>query len=279
MKKLISLLTIFLITVTGAQTPDSLKNKWIPSLITQLGINQVAFGNWVKGGENSIAWALTGDFRYNMDGDVWTFKNQVKATYGRSKVGDASYRTTNNDLYLENVAIYNLGWAVSPFSSNAIRTQAAKGYYYKNPLEPNISDFFDPGYLTQTIGFTYDKYKSVVTRFGLAFQEVITNKFTSYSDKPSTTEIEKFKLETGIESVTDFNFNLAENIIYLSKFRLFSRFESLDVWDIRFDNTITASVNTWLKVNFTYNVLYEKAQSPLTQTMQTLQIGITYTLL
>jgi len=181
---------------------------------------------------------------------------------------------------MEDVASYNVGWAVSPFFSNSVRTQVTKGYDYKVEGSPNISDFFDPGYVTQTLGFTYDKYQNIITRLGIAFQEVFTNKFNQYSDDPDTpNKIEKFKFETGIESVTDINYALAENMIYGCKLRLFSRFESLDVWDVRWDNTITAKVNSWLNVNFTYLLVYEKAQTPLTQTKQTLQIGIVYTLL
>lgn len=278
-KKLI-ILFLAITSLSFAQTPDSLKNKWIPALTTSLGINQISFTNWVKGGDNSIAWSLLGDFKLNRESDLWIFKNQIKAAYGRAKIGDDSYRTTDNDLYIENVAVYNLGWAVSPFFSNSIRTQVSKGYDYKLAGSPNISNLFDPGYITQTIGFTYDKYKNVVTRFGLAFQEVITNKFTQYSDDPETkNEIEKFKFETGIESVTDINFSIDTNLLYGSKLRLFSRFESLDVWDVRWDNTITAKVNSWLNVNFTYLLLYEKAQTPKTQTKQALQIGIVYNIL
>lgn len=280
MKKSIALFLVLSFSVINAQTPDSLKNKWLPSLVTGLGINQVAFTNWVKGGENSIAWSLFGDFKLNRESDTWSFKNQIKASYGRAKIGSGTYKTTDNDFYMEDVAIYNLGWAVSPFFSNSIRTQVTKGYDYSKETAPNISDFFDPGYVTQTLGFTYDKYQNVITRLGVAFQEVFTNKFNQYSDDPDTpNEIEKFKFETGIESVTDINFTVDTNVLYNSKLRLFSRFESLDVWDVRWDNTLTAKVNSWLNVNFTYQLVYEKAQSPKTQTKQVLQIGIIYTLL
>jgi len=280
MKKSIALFLGLSFSVISAQTSDSLKNKWLPSLVTGLGINQVAFTNWVKGGENSIAWSLFGDFKLNRESDTWSFKNQIKASYGRAKIGSGTYKTTDNDFYMEDVAIYNLGWAVSPFFSNSIRTQVTKGYDYSKETAPNISDFFDPGYVTQTLGFTYDKYQNVITRLGIAFQEVFTNKFNQYSDDPDTpNEIEKFKFETGIESVTDINFTVDTNVLYNSKLRLFSRFESMDVWDVRWDNTLTAKVNSWLNVNFTYQLVYEKAQSPKTQTKQTLQIGIVYTLL
>ena len=280
MKKNLLLFLVLSVSTIIAQTPDSLKNKWLPSLQTGLGINQTAFTNWVKGGENSIAWSLYGNFKLNRESDFWSFKNQIKASYGRAKIGSETYKTTDNDFYMEDIASYNVGWAVSPFFSNAIRTQVTKGYDYKQETAPNISDFFDPGYVTQTIGFTYDKYQIIVTRLGLAFQEVFTNKFTQYSDDPDTKDkIEKFKFETGIESVTDLNLTIDTNVLYNSKFRLFSRFESLDVWDVRWDNTITAKVNSWLNVNFTYLLVYEKDQSVKTQTKQTLQIGIVYTIL
>ncbi len=280
MKRIIVVLILIFFSTAQAQTPDSIHGKWNPSLTTGLGISQIAFSNWVKGGENSIAWTLLGDFNLNRVDKPWAFKNQIKAQYGRAKIGDGLYRTTVNDLYIENLASYDLGWAVSPFVSNAIRTQISKGYDYKVEDSPNISDFFDPGYITQTIGFTYDKYSNIITRFGVAFQEVITNKFTQYSDDSETLdEFENFKFETGIESVTDIDYTIDTNVIWKTKLRLFSRFESLDVWDVLWDNTITAKVNTWLGVNFTYILLYEKAQTPKTQMKEGLQIGITYSLL
>lgn len=278
MKRILLLLMVFSSLIINAQQADTTKSNWAPSLVTSLGINQIAFSNWVKGGENSIAWTIIGDFHYDkISASEWTFKNSIKATYGRSKIGSGTYRTTDNDLYIENVASYNMGWAVSPFISNSIRTQLASGFDYKVTPEKEIANFFDPGYITQTIGFTYDKYQSIVTRLGLGFQEIITNKFNQYSDDPATkTEVEKFKFETGIESVTDADFKLDDNIVYKSKLRLFSQFKSLDVWDVRWDNIIAAKVTKYISVNFGYLLVYEKAQSLKTQIKEGLQIGFTY---
>lgn len=280
MKKNVILFIIITTLSIFAQVPDSLKNKWIPGLVTGINISQIAFSNWVKGGDNSISWVFMGDFRLDNTSEIWSFKNSVKAAYGRSKIGDATYRTTDNDLYIENVASYNVGWAVSPFISNSVRTQIASGFDYKVDPEIEIANFFDPGYITQTIGFTYDKYQNIITRLGIGFQEIITNKFRQYSDDSGTKDkLEAFKFETGIESVTDINYKLDDNIIYSSKTRLFSQFKCLDVWDVRWDNTITAKITKLFSVNFTYQLVYEKMQSPYTQTKQALLIGITYTLL
>ncbi len=280
MKKLLLFILILFVINLRAQTPDSIKNKWIPSFVTSVGISQIAFNNWVKGGDNSISWVLNGNLHLDNSGDVWSFKNQVRATYGRSKIGDATYRTTDNDLYIENVVSYNVGWAVSPFFSNSIRTQIASGFNYKVTPEEKIADFFDPGYITQTIGFTYDRYSNIITRLGIGFQEIFTNTFRQYTDDPNTiNQIERFKFETGFESVTDINYKIEENISYASKIRLFTQFKSLDVWDVRWDNAITAKITKYINVNLTYQVIYEKAQSPYTQSKEALLLGFTYTLL
>lgn len=280
MKKILYFILFVFVTNSFAQVPDSLKNKWIPGLVTNIGFNQIAFTNWVKGGENSIAWSILVNFKYDNISDIWTYKNSIKGTYGRSKIGGGNYITTDNDLYVENLVSYNVGWAVSPFFSNSIRTQITKGYDYKSSPAKQISDFFDPGYITQTFGFTYDKYPNIITRLGLGFQEIVTNRFKNYSDDPTTTDkIEKFKFETGIESVTDIDYKIDDNIIYKSKIRLFSQFNHIDVWDIRFDNIIAAKISKLISVNFNYLLVYEKAQSPKTQIKEGLQVSFVFNIL
>ena len=244
-------------------------------MVLSAGINQIAFTNWVKGGENSTAWTFLVDFHLDKVEPVLTFKNQIKITYGRSKTGGDEYKTTDNDLYIEDLVSYNVGWVVSPFFSNAVRTQVSTGYDYGKTPAVKIADFFDPGYVTQSLGFVYDKYPNIITRLGIGFQEVFTKDYRKYSDPVN---LEKtFKFETGIESVTDFNYKLDDNIGYNAKFRLFSQFNRMDVWDVRFDNMIAAKISKYISVNFIYLLIYEKDQTPLTQTKEGLQVGVTYT--
>ena len=65
-------------------------------------------------------------------------------------------------------------------------------------------------------------------------------------------------------------------MLYKAKLRLFSGFDRLDTWDVAMDNTLTAKVNSWLNVNFTYLIVYKVSESIKTQTQQALQVGITY---
>jgi hypothetical protein len=271
-------LLICLQNIPAQQKDSVIIGKWVPSVVLGLNISQIALSNWTQGGENSVSWTFITNAGLTYPGEEWTFRNNLKLAYGRTKLGSQDFRTNDNELYLESVLSKKFGWVVDPYLSNTLRTAITTGYSYDSVPVAKIADFFDPGYITQSIGFTYDRLKGFNTRLGIAIQEVITNNYTHYSDDKETSEIEKFKLETGIETVTNGEFTMAENLIAKSSLRLFTRFESIDVWDVRWDNVITAKVNNFLNVNFTLLLIYEKQQSPKTQLKESLQLGFTYTL-
>ncbi len=281
MKKIFSIVIIVLLSLNSfaQEEADSTLNKWVPSLITSLNLSQIAFNNWTQGGENSLAWSLGGNFDLGYKTTGWAFKNELKAAYGQTKIDDEESKVTDNELYMESVFSFNVGWPVSPYASNTIQTQIAAGYDYTDQGKVEIANFFDPGYITQSLGFTYDKNPNVQTRLGLAFKETVTDRFNHYADDPDTpNEIESFRFETGLESVTDAKVELDKNLLYKSKLTLFSAFDRIDTWDVRWDNVITAKVNDWLNVNFTYLLIYQESQIMRTQTKQALQVGITYTI-
>lgn len=275
---LIILSLVFLHNSSPAQWDTTLKKGWNPKGVIGVGLNQVALSNWVKGGENLIAIAGLTDFGLHYMKFPYLFKNRLTANIGSTKTGGGAFRTNENSLVLDQVLMRNIGWAVDPYISNNIRTGLLNGYDYK--LEPAVqsSAFFDPGYITQSIGFTFVR-PHFSTRLGLAFQETFTNKFRNYTDDQKTLDKrEAFKFETGIESVTEGDLTVAENMIYTSRLRLFSAFETIDVWDVAWENTITAKVNDFFAANINLIVLYEKAESPKTQLKEGLTVGINYIL-
>ncbi len=259
---------------------DTIKVGWEESAVTGLNLSQVAFSDWSQGGDNSLAFTIFGLLGANYYAMPWKLENNLKLAYGRTKLGENSFRTNDNELYLEDVLTYDVKtWAVDPYFSNTVRTVLSKGYDYKVEPAVQTSNFFDPGYITQSLGLNYDQMKGFKTRLGLAIQETITKNFNQYSDDPDTpNEIEKFKFETGLESVTEGEVEFAQNMLFNSKLRLFTRFNMLDVWDVRWDNTITAKVNDVVNVNLNILIIYEKSQSLKTQVKEALQLGFTYTI-
>lgn len=282
MKNILCLLLIFTsFTLFAQDKKDSIKTGWEESAVTGLNLSQVAFSDWSQGGDNSLAFTLFGLLGANYYAMSWKLENNLKLAYGRTKLGNASFRTNDNELYLESVLTYDVDdWKVNPYFSNSVRTVLSKGYDYSVDPAVQTSNFFDPGYITQSIGLNYEQIKGFKTRLGLAVQETITKDFNQYSDDSDTKDkIEKFKFETGIESVTEGNVEFAENMLLNTKLRLFTRFNMLDVWDVRWDNTITAKVNDFVNVNLNVLIIYEKSQSLRTQIKEALQLGFTYTIL
>ena len=282
MKNIFKFTVILLITLTSlsfAKEDSTQVNTWVPTAVAGLNVSQLALSNWTQGGENALTWTLTGNLGLKYVSEGWTFRNGFKVDYGRSKLGGNDFQTNDNNFYLESVLSRNIGWKVDPYISNIIRTTVAPGYSYATQTPQEIANFFDPGYVTQSMGFAYQRLKGFSTMLGIAVQEVFANKFTQYTDDPTTTKIESFKFETGLQSVTTGKFVLADNLLMTSSLTLFTRFKSMDVWDVRWDNVIVAKVNNWLNVNFSYLLVYQKDQSPTTQMKEGLQLGIVYTIL
>ena len=281
MKKL---LLIFLLAISfnsfAQDIPDSvLVDGWNMVGVVGLNLSQTALVNWSQGGSNSLAYSAYANLGAILKDHPWKWKNRLSIIYGRTKLEDVGYRTTENDIYFETVLSRNVGWVVDPFVSVTVRTAVTKGYDY-SVADTNIQivDFFDPGYVSEAIGFTYDQNKIITTRLGLAFQQTFANRFTNYTDDPETPEIETFKFDTGLESVTEVKYDFLENMTYYSFLRLFSRFTSLDVWDVRWDNIVTAKVNDYINVNFNVTLIHEISQTRKTQLRESLQLGFSYSL-
>jgi hypothetical protein len=276
--KLILLLLVFLDLQGANISKDTTRTNGVYLTgVTGINASQVSFTNWSQGGENSVTWSVFGDFSVKFVEDSLVVFNHLNAVFGKTKTGDAIFKTNSNEIFLETVFLYRMGWQIDPYFSNTVRSVITKGYDYSKSEPLQISDFFDPGYITQSIGFSYNKVTGFTSRLGIALQEVFTNRFRSYSDKKETdTKIEAFKFETGLESVTEAAFEVMENITYSSRLRLFTRFEHIDVWDVRWDNTLRAKINSIFNVNFTTLLVYEKSQSVKTQFREALQLGVSF---
>jgi hypothetical protein len=280
MKKIFFFLIISTTVLSAQDVADSLlKQGWNPSGVVGVNLSQIAFKDWTQGGTNALAYTLFTNFGVIYFDNPWKWRTYLKSAFGRTKLEDQGYRTTDNELYFESIVTRKIGWAVDPYFALTVRSSLTSGYDYKNDPAVQIVDFFDPGYVTEALGFQYNKGQVFSSRLGIAIQQTFANKFSAlYTDDPETAELEDFKFDTGIESVTEVKYNFYDNMTYLSFLRLFSRFNSLDVWDVRWDNTIAAKVNNYITVNFNVVLVHEISQSRKTQFKEALNLGIVYSL-
>jgi hypothetical protein len=271
------LFILFTSSIVFSNPQDSTFYKWVPSLVGGLNFSRIAFSNWTKGGENTLTWSVNADFNLEYQNESIGFKTNLKSIYGRTKFDGDDFKTNDNEIYLDQVISYHADWKVDPYFSNSIQTQITTGFDYKGEEPKKVADFFDPAIITQSLGFTYDKLTVIQTRMGLALQETITNKYRKYSDDVETPlKKEAYKFETGFECVTNSKINIDKNIVAESSLRLFTRFEEIEVWDIRLDSKWIAKINSWLNVSFKYNFIFKKSESPTAQMKEAWQMGVTY---
>ncbi|HEY6626796.1 MAG TPA: DUF3078 domain-containing protein, partial [Ignavibacteriaceae bacterium] len=273
-------LALFTIVSFAQEEPEEKKDTlWTPRGVVGINLSQVAFANWQQGGQNSLSFTFFSLLGLDYIGDPWKWRNGLKFAYGRTKFGDEEYRTNDNEIFFESTLIYHTGWAVSPYAGLTARTAVTKGFNYDSIPSFQIVDFMDPFYLTEALGFIYDRIPNFSTRLGIGMKQTFTDQFNQYSDDPETlNEIEKFKNETGIESVTEYKWEFMENMAYLTSLRLFGTFDDLSIWDVRWDNLIVAKVNDYISVSFNVQLIYDEDESIQRQLKEALQLGISYNL-
>ncbi len=262
--------------VTKAKTGASTETTTLRySLITGAEVDQVAFSNWAAGGQSAIAASLTLNTSLMLLTPTWEMKHRLTIAYGRTKNGNQPSAVTVNQLFFESIYTLTLGWETNPFVSMDISTQVGPGYDYSQNPPIQISDFLDPAYLTQSMGLAYGVKKILNTRIGIGLNEVYARRFLSYAKALAQSAGTKaLTIRTGIESVSSLHLRCGRRLVLNSNLRLFSAFDRLTVWDVRFDNTLTASVDKYVNVNLSVLTVYQKAISPKTQIREGLNLGI-----
>ena len=254
--------------------------SWKHGIVAGLTMTQVSYTDWAQGGENALSYATSLDGKSAWEDSAFHWTNDYKFAFGQSRLGTQSLRKTDDKIDLSSVLTYKLGQYVDPYAAVTMKTQFAKGFAYDAAgTSTEISAFFDPAFLTQSIGAGYLASKELKTRLGLALREVITNSFNQYADDPLTLTAEKVKVDGGLESVTNVEWLVMENIQLTSQLELFAAFRKLDEVIVRNNTSLSAKVNQYITVIFNVQVINEKQITPRTQIKETLALGLSYTLL
>jgi hypothetical protein len=262
--------------------PALTDTSWKHTMILSANITQISFTDWAQGGENTLAYALFLEGKSTYAVDVIEWVNSYKFGYGQAKFGSQKIRKTDDKIDLESVLTYKIGTYINPFASASLKTQFAEGVMYDATGHATpVSNFFDPAYLMQTVGFGYQPVPEVKTRLGAALRETIAKTFASkYSDDLTTTsEVEKLRIEIGIESVTEVGWTVMENIVLNAKLEIFAPVKHFDRTSVRSDNTLSAKVNKFFSMNLNVYLLNDPQVQARTQIKQTLALGFSYTLM
>ncbi len=155
-KCLVILLALFLSVQSLAEEPaeDVEIGNWTFGVFFSQQLNQVAFSNWVQGGENSVASTSLINLTANMQNEAFYWENRLNMAFGIIKTEDTPLRKNEDRLHL----ISKAGREVSPHFSTSFlldfRSQFYKGYNYPNDSVV-VSRFMSPGVLSLSLGMDY----------------------------------------------------------------------------------------------------------------------------
>jgi len=282
MKTLPWLLLFFAAAVTYSQeskpaSPAAVDSVWKHTMIISTNITQVSFTDWAQGGENALAYALflEGKSTYALNLINWV--NSYKFGYGQAKLGTQGIRKTDDVIDLESVLTYKIGTYINPFVSASLKTQFTEGVKYDAAgLATPVSNFFDPAYITQTVGVGYQPGPIVKTRLGVSLREIVVNKYALAYIGDTTKKVD---VDGGLESVTEVGWTVMENVVLNAKLEIFAPVKHLDRMTVRSDNTLSAKVNKLISMNLNVQFINDPQVQARTQIKQTLALGFSFTLM
>ncbi len=261
-------------------TIDVEPQYWRHALGTSLTFSQVSFSDWAQGGENAYAYGTSALGTSTYDWHPITWVNTYRLGFGQTRIGGRETRKTDDKIDLESVVSYRMGITINPYAALTLKTQFATGYRYdKSGNRTPISQFFDPAFLTQSLGLGYEITPQLRSRLGFALREIVTNRYTSFADDPKTPNVESVKIEDGLESVTEGTWKLDNSTTLNAKLELFSSFREPQKVIVRGDNTLTIRLARIVTVVVNVQLINERRVTPRTQVKQSLGVGISYTVL
>jgi hypothetical protein len=248
-------------------------SAWKHSVTAGVTATQVSYTDWAQGGENALAWTATLDGKSVLEPATYSWATTYNFAYGNTKLGTQSVRKTDDKIDIASTFTYKLGVFINPYVAATFKTQFTKGYSYDALGNAKaISDFLDPAFITQSAGAGYQPIPEVKTRLGAALREIVTYTFTQYSGG------EKTEVEGGLESVTEVDARLEENLFFKAKLELFSAFKKMQEVVVRSDNTLTAKISKYFSTNINVQLIQERPITPRTQVKQTIALGFSYVL-
>jgi hypothetical protein len=254
------------------------------SAVTGVTFTQTNYVDWAEGGEDALAYVLNlkGAVFEDRVHDKWKIEGALG--FGQTKIGGEETRISINELVFDGLYNYKLPQQWSAYAAGGYRSAIVNGYDYSVDPKLEKASFNDPGYFTASFGAQKDfsqKPYYFTSRAGVGVKYTTAQEHYEfgYANDPDTPELDKDKLETGLDSVTDLNAKISDDLLFVSKLALFSSFEAMDVWDVRWENTLTAKINKYVNTQFQFTAVFDKDVSGRVQRFQMLSIGLSYTII
>lgn len=294
-KYCLKILPLMLLVLSQVNAQDEETTGSNRLLMFDLTSTQTSYSDsWVGGEAGSVNWVanlnttITQNLKYNLG-----LRSRLKLSFGQTLTQDATTKIWNRpkkstDLIdLENVVSLAITWPVDPYLAQRVETQFYDG------SNPNKKLTLSPFKLTESIGLTRKFYEKdndlVVSRLGLGIRQILTKSITDTITLAVETSA---AYDGGIESVSEVDLAVHENIRYNGKLSLFKALQSSKSddligtefesdWkavDLNFENSFSGSLTKLITVNLYFQFLYDKEISRKVRFKQTLALGVVFKL-
>lgn len=293
-------------------TPKKAKNlKWKQGGIFSVIGAQTGSRNWTAAPEK---YSLTGiaslylfankswGKKFSDDVSLSQWYNSLDLAYGVSNVQSAGIRKVDDKLDIYSRYSLNTSKNAGVGLISNLRTQFSNGYDYSEDIRKRVSGFFAPAFLTFSLGaHVHLAHNSLTSSFGpMARWVIVSNSPYSYNYqggiKPNGTPemttaaiygvdpARTSRFEYGAMWSTTFEHKLCKNVQYRGRLDATSDFKSGSIGniDIYWTNNFTMHVNKWLKVIYSYDLVYDddvkilgpNKNRPGTQMRSALGVGV-----
>jgi hypothetical protein len=280
-----------------AAADDEPRPAWSRKITARVGFAQNALSNWEAGGTSSVAWTWLLETELAHRGRRHDWQNDIALEYGLVKQQGEDLRKSVDRIELETVYTRRLDYYVEPYAAASARTQFALGRDYGVDVDPDDPDFefpetsrfADPLYLSQSLGVGRQFNEELRSRFGFSVREIITENFRRYGCTDEEREAiedvgtrdracDPLRVDTGLESVTQYQRSFEERTSLRSRLKLFFSFEQPDQLDVHWRNEFTTELLDFVAFGFGLEMLYDKNVRDQLQIKQVMTIGLVLTL-
>ncbi|MGB0346166.1 MAG: DUF3078 domain-containing protein [Balneolaceae bacterium] len=257
------------IDTAASETPSPWEKSWVFSLTG----NDADYKNWSRGGVNSTAYVASTLFEAKYSGTVISNMTRVNFKFGQVNQEGVGIEKTEDLLLITNKTDYFLNHSAwSAFIEVSFRTQFTEGF--DKGSGELLSAFLSPGYLTESLGLSYQPNEYFSAQLGSGLKQTFVEK-DGLDQFYGLGEDEDVRSEGGLTLGMQFKKELFPNFTYATELSTFSNLLiSLKSTDVIMTNVFTGKINNFMTSSFEWSFIYDDDFSTELQTKRIISLGI-----
>lgn len=266
---------------------------WSSNILVGMDANQLSFNNnWRGGGKGSFTWKVYSKIELKYQKKRYNWKNTLYGAFGQISVQEEKHwkvpEKSNDIIDFDSVLRFTTKTFIDPYLAFSMSTQFKPGYDPKT--KKLVSKFANPMQLSQSAGIARNLIKNkktnITTRLGYAAKEFVATDKT-LRKRWTGDESRGFKIDGGMEWLTESKFEFKSGIEWTSKLKFFQAiFSSISKekdpnkdWrhlDVHWEQMFTAKLSQYFLFNVVMKFIYDRDTSKGGQFLENASLGISY---